>query len=367
MSGKYKLKFHKTNILSSDFSSYVLGVDIGGTNTNFGIAGIKDNKPFLLFSLQFKSQELSSLIPAIFETLDYAKNEHNIEISDACIGAAGAVSPANDYADLTNVKWDVDAREILDKTPLQTTFIINDFQAIGYGVNLLDSSNNKDIFPVKKGSENDGSSFETQAIIGAGTGLGKSILSYDTRFQAYIPIPSEGGHGDFPAQNDFEITFLDFIKEKRKIYAPVSYEDLLSGNGIEMIYTFLRQSKAPRSSQFTNEIDQADEKPVLISKYKDIDETCKKTFQLFSMFYGRCAKNFVLDTLAKGGLYIAGGIASKNKEIFSWPEFRTEFENTYKRTDILRNTPVYVIVNYDVSLYGACFAAMYNRHQKKRG
>ena len=35
------------------------------------------------------------------------------------------------------------------------------------------------------------------------------------------------------------------------------------------------------------------------------------------MYYSRCAKNFVIDTMSRGGLYIAGGIASKNRDIFS--------------------------------------------------
>jgi glucokinase len=81
---------------------------------------------------------------------------------------------------------------------------------------------------------------------------------------------------------------------------------------------------------------------------------------MFTRFYGRCAKNFVLDSLANGGLYIAGGMANKNIEIFSTKEFLNEFENAYRRNDILEKVPIHVIVNYDVSLYGACFAAMYN-------
>lgn len=97
---------------------------------------------------------------------------------------------------------------------------------------------------------------------------------------------------------------------------------------------------------------------MLISNYRLVDPLCKETFRLFTRFYGRCAKNFALATLAMGGLYIAGGIASKNKEIFSAPDFFEEFENASQRRDVLKEIPIYVILNYDVSLYGACFAAM---------
>ena len=61
------------------FSNYLMGVDIGGTNTKLGIAGVKDFKPILLFSLNFKTKDLESIIPAIEQTLTYAKNNYNID------------------------------------------------------------------------------------------------------------------------------------------------------------------------------------------------------------------------------------------------------------------------------------------------
>jgi len=87
---------------------------------------------------------------------------------------------------------------------------------------------------------------------------------------------------------------------------------------------------------------------------------------LFTLFYARCAKNFALNTLATGGLYIAGGIASKNKKIFTSKIFKDEFENAYRRADVLKSIPISIIVNYNVSLYGACFAAMYQSNKIKK-
>jgi glucokinase len=103
-----------------DFTSYVLGIDVGGTNTNLGVAGIKNKRPTLLFSLNFKSQELPSLVPAIKDALIYAKEKYNAEIKNACIGAAGVVSPNKDYAELTHVKWSVNTKELLNETTLNS-------------------------------------------------------------------------------------------------------------------------------------------------------------------------------------------------------------------------------------------------------
>ena len=355
----FDMKQIEINKFDLNFSSYVLGIDIGGTYTNFGIAGIRNKKPILLFSLKFNSKELNSIIPAIIQTLDYAKTEYNIDVNDVCIGAAGVVSPTKDYADLTNVNWNVDTKEIVEKTSLQSAFIINDFQAIGFGINLLDLSDNTDIVQIRSGIEKKCITPQNQAIIGAGTGFGKCILFYDHHLKAYIPNPSEGGHGDFPIYNDFEQRLLNFIKKEKKDSSPVCYEDVLSGNGIESIYSFLLQDKNYKSTEYQDIIENSIEKASLISKYREIDEICKETFQYFTKFYGRCAKNFILDTLATGGLYIAGGIASKNCDIFQTDEFLFEFENSQKRNELLKKIPIYVVVNYNVSLYGTCFAAMH--------
>jgi glucokinase len=362
---EYNMKNFNEKMLKEKFSSYVLGGDIGGTNTNLGIAGVKNSKPILLFSLNFKSKELDSLVPAIDKTLTYAKNNYDIEVDFACIGAAGVVSPSNDSAQLTNVQWNVSSKELTNKTSLHSIYIINDFQTIGYSVNLLDPNNRNDIFQVRSGKNDMKSPTATKAIIGAGTGLGKSILTYDEHFHAYIPIPSEGGHGDLPVQSNLEMQLVRFVKKLREISQPLSYEEVLSGRGIESIYLFFRNTQELGDTQYTKEIDNAVDKAPLISKYRDLDGTCKETFRLLTRFYARCAKNYVLDTLARGGLYIAGGIATKNKEIFTSKDFTVEFENAYRRSDFLKTIPISVIVNYDVSLYGACYAAMYKLHSKQ--
>jgi len=56
------IRYHKKNIKS--YKGFVLGADIGGTNSNIGVFGI-EKEPELLFSLHFKSQELNSIMPPL--------------------------------------------------------------------------------------------------------------------------------------------------------------------------------------------------------------------------------------------------------------------------------------------------------------
>jgi len=338
-------RIHKLKIDKDEYDGFVLGGDVGGTHTNIAIAGAKGGIATLLYSAHFESQKLPSLIPAIREALDYGREEYGIEMDRGCVGVAGAVT---DYirAKPTNLPWMVDAEEIKGEFGLKYFRITNDFQIIGWGI---DSLGEADFFRAKEGEPGED---ETRAVIGAGTGLGKAILVFDSK--RYVPIPSEGGHADFPVHDSFDLELAEYIRAGRM--TPASYEDLLSGRGIERIYEFLKEKRG--GTDLTVEIEGAEDGAALISKYRKTDPLCRETFGIYAKYYGRCAKNFVLETLATGGLYIAGGIATKNREIFVTPEFQAEFLNAAKQRPILERTPVRVIANYDVSIIGACNAAV---------
>ena len=356
----YELKTFNQNISNDSFSSYVLGIDVGGTNATLGIAGIQEKTPILLCSLQFASTSMDSLIPAILQSLEYAKKEYGCDIFHSCIGAAGVISEKKDFAELTNLNWNISTNEILKHTPLQSAVLVNDFQAIGYGIRFLDHENKNHILQIRSKTNKPLCPPQNKAIIGAGTGLGKCLLYYDSHLQHYVPLASEGGHSDLPIYSDSEKRLVRFIQKEKNDTSPLCYEDVLSGRGINFIYDFLYHDKQYNESSYMTEIESSTDKTSLISRYRNKDELCKETFRYFSKFYGRCAKNFVLDTMAIDGLYIAGGIAMKNYEIFQSNDFLSEFEHSKQRKNILSNTPLYVIMNYDVSLYGTCFIALQN-------
>ena len=332
------------------FDYYTLGGDIGGTNTKLGIFGIKNESPALLNYFHYKSSELKNISDAVNEAVNYAKINYKTKVENSCLAVAGPVSAKRDFAKLTNEEWAVSSKEIKNKTGLNP-IIINDFEAVGFGINVL---RKKDFKVIKKGQQVKKAPI---ALIGAGTGLGKSILIYDKHMQAYIPISSEGGHADFPALNEGEANLLKFVKKFRGLNGNISYEHLLSGHGIESIYYFLRKSEKYNKTEYSETIDNSNSKPELISKYKNEDDACRETFGLFAGFYARAARNFALESLARGGVYIGGGIAMKNEGIFG-KNFIAEFENNIKLKKILKNIPVYLIKNYYAGLFGAGFAAL---------
>ena len=328
-----------------NFKEYVLGGDVGGTHTNLIIAGVKGKRPELLFSLRYDTKKLPNLYTAVNHALNYIK-KYKIKIKKACLAVAGVVK--GHYAQLNNIKWDIDTKTILKKTELKYVSLINDFQAIGYGINFLSK---KDIISVNKIRPIEK---KTTAIIGAGTGLGKSILYFDKSLDSYVPLPSEGGHEDFPAQNKEELELVKYVQKLEKTKKPVSYEMVLSGPGLERIYSFVKKKSG--NTRITKIIDKSKEKSDLISEYRKKDEVCKKTFQIFTKIYAKAARNFSLEALCFSGLYMAGGIAMNNPDIFN-EDFISEFQNNIVFNKLLKKIPIFIIKDYDVGLYGSVFVA----------
>ena len=327
---------------------FFLAGDIGGTNSNFGIFSLEHQEPVLLISLHYKSKNILEFTVFMQEVVGYIESQYGITFEKGCIGAAGIIYPTRVWVKPTNLSFDINLSDVIQLTSFKRLLLINDFEAVALGIALLPS---EDIVTVHKGH---GYTRANKGFLGAGTGLGKSILSWSVESDRYLPIVSEGGHEDacfYPT----EIQLMNFLSTFTSPN-PVSWEDTLSGAGIQKIYSFLGTVKSYPVTEATLEIERTDLNPDRISFYAQHDERCKDTFTLYIKLYARCAKNFALDALTLDGLYIAGGIAAKNISMFFDPLFRQEFTNCKKHNKKVQQMPLYIIANYNVSLYGAIVA-----------
>ena len=303
--------------------SVVLAVDAGGTNTNIALCSVT-NKVKIHVRYNFDSRKITKFEAVIKQVLKDSKTK----ISAACIAAAGPVSPDRKTLQMTNVKWKIDVRKLPFRTKL-----LNDFEAMGYSVNVLQS---KDVKVVRKGNPNK----LPMALIGAGTGFGSTLLYHDGKI--YVPKGGEGGHVDLPIVPG-EFPVLSWLFRNKSV---VDYEDVLSGSGIVSIYRFmLTRYRGSGTSD-----------PGKIMKENSI--AARETRKQFVKFYARKAKNLALDGLARGGIFIGGGIAAQNLGLFN-SEFIREFMRNKKMNELLGKIPIKVITNYDAGLIGAAFAALH--------
>ena len=303
--------------------SYYLGADIGGTNSNLCLIEIFSDNFKILYSRNFETKKYDNIIDIINLFNSEIVNKYRILIISGVLAIAGQIE--EDKIETPNVELKIDKKEIKAKTSLKHLEIINDFTAISYSVEKLEENQLKNI----NKSKSKNSSLPV-LIIGAGTGLGKSIILQNKN----IVLKSEGGHCDFAPQNKEEFELIEFIKKHNKIKT-VEIEDLVSGKGIENIYYFL--SKKHMSAKE-------------ISENKKKDKNCKKTFELFYIFYARACKNFALDIMTNE-IYLAGGIITKNIS-FSKKVFMSEFTNSQNYQSYLKNISINIITDYNSSLIG---------------
>jgi glucokinase len=323
----------------------ILGADIGGTNSNFGIFELTDNKLTLLFSLHAKSQQVDDFTQLCKQVQEFVASQYDMKIQAALFASAGVVSPDRDSSRPTNLSFEINAHAIKRATEIPCVYVVNDFEVIGYGINLIDTD---DLVKVHHGTER---KWAQKAILGAGTGLGKCIMFWNSSVNRYVPVASEGGHADFAAQHLIEIDLIQYIQRIEGFECNVSWEDVLSGNGIQRIYQFFHARANGGTHAQSEKVPHPDE----IFKSRNHDQHSKDTFELYTKLYARCAKNFVLDALALGGIYIAGGIAANNLPMFELPAFAKEFVNCGKQGYLLEDVPVFVVTDYNVSLYGAAY------------
>ncbi|MFA6089299.1 MAG: glucokinase [Candidatus Woesearchaeota archaeon] len=342
----------------------ILVLDIGGTNTRLAMMGVESSKKFIVLEKRdHKTESVQDIVPYINDFLKdcYTKNS-NLVTNSCCISVAGAVVN-NKCPRCVNVPFGIDDDSIRKNTALKNVLVINDFLAIGYGVDVIDVTDEKQIVQVPHTDKSCKSPLHagTIAIVGAGTGLGVGFLTYDNG--RYTPHPSEGGHAHFAVFNDEDIKILNYLKDRGSM---VRFEQILSGQGIKNIFDTLSNDekysvhlievhhmKTTKDIDKETNVDKAAEIAMAIKE----NPTCEKTMNIFMSLYGRFAQSVALMFLATGGVFIAGGIASKNKELLLDGAFMDSFEFNDAQGKILKEIPVYLTLDYDISLYGCANAA----------
>jgi len=346
---------------------HILAGDIGGTKTFLQLvetahqSQLSPTEMKIIYEQRYISAEYRDLGPIIRQfLLDVEKKEGIKPVPEkACFAIAGPV--VNNTVKLTNLSWMLDASHMEQDLGISHISLINDFEAIGYGVVGLTDN---DIHILQTGEKKNEA---PMAVIGAGTGLGECfIIRHGETIRVF---PSEGGHTDFAPQSALEFNLLKYLLVRHNINR-VSVERVVSGLGIISIYQFLRDSDFTDESPEIAEAVRTWEKELTSSKrtidpgeyigkaaLEKTDRLSEETMQLFVQAYGSEAGNLALKILPFGGLYIAGGIAPKILPLLQSNEFITAFNNKGRMSSILKNIPVKVITNPKVGLIGAAIHA----------
>ncbi|MBI2391411.1 MAG: glucokinase [Deltaproteobacteria bacterium] len=317
-------------------STLALVGDVGGTKT---LLRLVDEQGVALRTARFDSRgaELAAIITRFLD---------GVRPRVAVLGVAGPV--LDGVCATTNLPWLLDERALERQLGISRVRLLNDFEATAYGVLHVDPSQ---LISLQGGERRPHGQV---AVIGAGTGLGEAFLVWTG--DDYVVVPTEGGHGDFAPRNDREDLVLRTLRAR---LGRVSVERVVSGLGIVEVYEALRDGGvAPESEAVAAQL-RAGDPGAVIGEHalRGGDPLCEATIDLFVSAYGAEAGNFALRTLARGGVFVTGGIAPKLLPKLREGAFVQAFRDKGRLSDVVDAIPVSVVLDPEVPLVGALHVA----------
>jgi len=319
--------------------------DIGGTHTRLALVGPTGRT---VREQEFASRKVASLETAVLTFLGSITPRPRVH--SAALAIAGPV--VNGRCVTTNLPWIVDARTIARKAKIKRVTLLNDLVALALGAVRVPRAKlraiNGSALP-KKGAGN-------VAVIAAGTGLGEAMLLWDG--SRFVPNATEGGHADFSPNDDVEVELLRFLRSR---FGHVSWERILSGNGLGNIYDFFTQGQGMREpSERAAAIAGAADRNAEISRLGLSGESppAARALDLFARLYGAEAGNLALKTMALGGVYVCGAIAAHTMPVLSRGAFEQAFRAKGRFERLMETIPVVVVLDDQVGLAGSRAVAL---------
>lgn len=324
----------------------ILIADIGGTNARFSI----------LIDANAEPKAFESIRTCDFDSLEAAVQAHVLDRTSlmprsAVLAVAGPTD--GDAIDLTNNDWVVRPRRMIEELGFDEIVVLNDYEAQALAVVALEDERLRRI----GGGARDPAA--NRVVIGPGTGLGVAGLVHAA--STWIPVAGEGGHVDLGPQTERDAAVFAHIE---RIGGRVSGEQVLCGRGMVNLYRAVAMANGgtPRF---------IDPSEVTRAARDKSDPDAVEALDLFAEYLGRVAGDLALVFMARGGVYLTGGITQKILPFFNAARFRAGFDNKAPHEALLGGIPAFAILHDRAPMEGlAAYArtpsrfgvALENRH-----
>lgn len=308
----------------------ILAADIGATNSRFAHFEGEGSESLRLVNSVWLSSQGATSFSELLEGLvssDLGLDHNQADL--ICLAAAGPVQ-GESYCQPPHIAWDIDlGRDLGGDTP---SLLINDFVAQAWACLSPVAQAAQEVLPGQADPQ------AAKAVIGAGSNLGHAALAPDGR-GGWVPVASEGGHAAFAFFGPEEAAYQEFLGQERG--DPYAIADtVVSGKGLSYLYQFFTGRKL---------------EPAQVGQALD---SHPPTLEWMARFYGRACRQWALQVVALGGLYIAGGLAVKLPSLVRHPAFGREFRLADPTNRILGGIPVSLITDENSGLWGAAAAAL---------
>lgn len=304
----------------------ILLADIGGTNSRFAIAGAS-GRPEQIAIIQ--NDTVADLETAIETYLARTGTR-----PDAAVLAVAAPTDGGEEVALTNRTWRFRRSELARRFGFSSLRVLNDFEAIAWALLRLGEGDAHPLGPAMAPATG------VRVVLGPGTGLGVAALVPVAGH--WHVVASEGGHASFGPQAADE---ADVFARIGATHGCVSAETILSGPGL------LRLLRAidPQTPCGTPE--------AVAAAALAGDPSAQLAARLFVRFLGRFAGGLALTFKAMGGVYVAGGVASRLGPLLDEGLFRAAFEAHPPYQRMLASIPTLLMHRTEPGLLGCAALA----------
>ena len=303
-----------------DFKPSLLA-DLGATNARFAITldGVSYQDSQELKISEYSS--MNSLCEAYLSSISFNN------IRKAIIGVAAPV--IGDVITFVNCDLEFSQSKLKSNLFPEGLKVINDLALQAHAINSLKKDDLETI------GGNFSNAIGPRILVVPGTGLGMAgIINEEV-------VSTEAGHLNIPAKIKRES--LDQIIEvfRDKTGRMPTFEDFLSGKGINFFYCVLSGQEECR---LTNE--------EILLNY-NTDSTCLEVKESMNYLYAAYLRYLALAWGALGGVYLAGSITNSLLFDIDDSKFRQVFEDSETMNSLLKIAPIFRVKTQDLGFKGA--------------
>ena len=291
--------------------------DIGGTKV---LLALVDAAGALHARRRLASADFASFADLLAEYLRGAA----APIEAGCLAVAGPVAADGRSAKITNLPWTLDAARLEARFGLGRLTLINDFAGVLLGVAALRA---EQLVTVQAGEPVAG---ELRLALGAGTGMGVAALLGDR------VLPSEAGHIGFAPQDATQARIHAALLAG---HGRVTVERVVSGAGLAAIHRILHGEAADPEG--------------IGERALAGERAARASVDVFFACYGAFAGDMALAFMARGGVFLAGGVTQKLLPLLAGGPFLAAFNAKAEHDALAARMPVFAVTEPDVGLLGA--------------
>ena len=323
----------------------ILAGDIGGTKALLLLAALRQGRPEPVLERRYAVVSFSGFSAMLARFLEECRQHRGRDArpASACFGAAGPVSA--DCIQMTNLPWRLDAGAIAAEFGIGRVLLVNDFEAAAKGVEALGQGDSTILQPGEPLPH------AARVVIGAGSGLGVAYALPQGKH--YQVIAGEGGHAGFAPADDEQMRLWQALHAQ---LGRVSVEHVVSGPGLVRIYEFLRAT-LPEAPALKESVRTKGAAAISRHALEYGDPLACRALDLFIACYGAAAGDHALTVTARGGVYIAGGIAPKIFSRLAAGGFMAAFNAKGAHAQMNLRMPVRVVTTERLGLLGAALIA----------